>query len=252
MELVSVIMPYYRKKTFFKYSLKSVLSQSYSNIEIIIIYDDNDLDELSYIKKIIGNKPNIKLLINKKNYGVGYSRNRGIAHAKGKYLAFLDCDDYWNKSKISLQIKFMKKNNCDFSYTSYYIVNENNNIIGKWKSKKEINYKDLRFTCDIGLSTVILKKNILKQKKFPRLKTKEDYALWIKLAKKNIKMLGINVFLTYWRDSMNSLSKSSTQKIGDAFRVFAYHDKRGVAYALISVIIMCFYFLKKIHYKKKI
>ena len=252
MELVSIIMPYYRKKKFFKQSLYSVLLQSYTNLEVIIIYDDYDLDELDYIKKLIKNKKNIKLLINKKNYGVSHSRNRGIAQAKGKYLAFLDCDDYWNKSKVLLQINFMKKNNCDFSYTSYYIVNEKNRITGKWKSKKEITYNDLKFTCDIGLSTVILKKNVLRKLKFPELKTKEDYALWLKLAKKNVKMFGINTYLTYWRDSLDSLSKSTIQKIGDAFRVYRYHDKRGVAYALISVLIMCFYFLKKTHYKKKI
>ena len=162
MPLVSVIMPYYKKRPFFKKSLDSVLLQKYQNIEIIIIYDDEDLKELNYIKKIIGKNKKIRLLLNKKNYGVSYSRNLGIKHAKGEYIAFLDCDDYWHKSKLITQLNFMKKNQCDFSFTSYLIVDENNNLIGRWRAKKEIQYKDLKFTCDIGLSTVILKKKPLK------------------------------------------------------------------------------------------
>ena len=189
MQLVSVIMPYYKKRPYFKKSLDSVLLQKYQNIEIIIIYDDEDLKELNYIKKIIGKNKKIKLLLNKKNYGVSYSRNLGIKHAKGEYIAFLDCDDYWHKSKLITQLNFMKKNQCDFSFTSYLIVDEYNNLIGRWRAKKEIQYKDLKFTCDIGLSTVILKKNLLKSVKFPNLKTKEDYALWLILTKKFFNLL---------------------------------------------------------------
>ena len=246
MQLVSVIMPYYKKKLFFKKSLESVLLQKYQNIEIIIIYDDNDINELNYIKKIIGKNSKIKLLLNKKNYGVSYSRNLGIKHAKGEYIAFLDCDDYWHKSKLIAQLKFMKKNQCNFSFTSYSIIDENNNITGKWKAKKKIEYKDLKFTCDIGLSTVILKKSLLKSVKFPNLKTKEDYALWLILIKKDVIMLGMKNFLTFWRNSNNSLSKSTTQKLLDSFKVFNKYEKRGRFYALFSTFIMSLFYLKKI------
>ncbi len=245
MQLVSVIMPYYKKRPFFKKSLDSVLLQKYQNIEIIIIYDDEDLKELNYIKKIIGKNKKIRLLLNKKNYGVSYSRNLGIKHAKGEYIAFLDCDDYWHKSKLITQLNFMKKNQCDFSFTSYLIVDENNNLIGRWRAKKEIQYKDLKFTCDIGLSTVILKKNLLKSVKFPNLKTKEDYALWLILIKKKIIMLGMKNFLTFWRNSNNSLSKSTIQKFLDAYRVFNKYEKRGKFYAVLSTLIMSLLYLKK-------
>ena len=64
---ISVIMPYFRKKNFFKKSIYSVLSQTFKSYEVIIIFDDNNLDELNYIKKIIKNKKKIRLIINKKN-----------------------------------------------------------------------------------------------------------------------------------------------------------------------------------------
>lgn len=95
MKKVSIIMPYYKKSSFFEKAYHSALNQSYSNIEIIIIYDDHDLTELSFVKKIINNKRNTILIINKKNYGVGFSRNIGINRSRGFYVAFLDCDDVW-------------------------------------------------------------------------------------------------------------------------------------------------------------
>jgi glycosyltransferase involved in cell wall biosynthesis len=103
MKKVSIIMPYFNKSSFFEEAYHSVLNQNYSNIEIIIIYDDHNLTELSFVKKIINNRKNTILIINKKNYGVGFSRNIGINRSKGFYIAFLDCDDVWKKNKLRNQ-----------------------------------------------------------------------------------------------------------------------------------------------------
>ena len=115
---VSIIIPYYRKKFFFKSTFRSIISQSYKNYEIIIIYDDPDLTELNFIKKIINNKKNVKILINKKNLGVARSRNKGIKYSNGDYIAFIDSDDIWMKNKLKKQIFFMQNNNIDFSFSS--------------------------------------------------------------------------------------------------------------------------------------
>jgi teichuronic acid biosynthesis glycosyltransferase TuaG len=115
MKKVSIIMPYYKKLSFFEEAYYSALNQNYSNIEIIIIYDDHDLTELSFVKKIINNKKKYNLIINKKNYGVGFSRNIGINRSKGFYIAFLDCDDIWKKNKLRNQVNIMNKMKLDFS-----------------------------------------------------------------------------------------------------------------------------------------
>ena len=107
LDLVSVIIPYYKSKKFIKKSVKSVLNQTYKNLEIIIIYDENTKKNLNFIKQICKIDKRIKLLINKKNIGAGYSRNNGIKHAKGKYIAFIDSDDTWTRNKLLLQINFM-------------------------------------------------------------------------------------------------------------------------------------------------
>ena len=73
--LVSIIIPYYKKKNFFSETFYSAINQSYKKIEIIIIYDDKDTKDLKFIKKTIGKRKNVKLIINKENLGVGISRN---------------------------------------------------------------------------------------------------------------------------------------------------------------------------------
>jgi len=173
---VSIIIPYYKKRFFFLKSLKSALNQTYKNFEIIIIYDDNSKVDLKYVRKIIGLNKKIILLVNKKNLGAGYSRNKGIKYSKGDYIAFLDADDIWDKKKLIIQINFMKKNKINFSHSSYRIIDVKNNFLGQQIAKKYISYYDLLKSCDIGLSTVVVKKDLILKNNFSNLKTKEDYA----------------------------------------------------------------------------
>ena len=72
MDLISIIIPYYKKKKFIKKTLDSIKRQTYKKFEIIIIYDDENLEELYFLKSLCKNKKNIKILVNKKNYGAGY------------------------------------------------------------------------------------------------------------------------------------------------------------------------------------
>lgn len=199
MDLISVIMPFYKKKPYFSNSLKSVLNQSYRNIEIIIVYDDNDLDDLNHIKSLASNKHNISIILNKENLGVAKSRNKGIQKSKGKFIAFLDCDDIWMPEKIELQHKFMCENNYRITHTNYKIIDEKNNIIGKNISKSELTYKELINSCDIGLSTVMCKREVLDISKFKDIKTKEDYALWLELSRNGEKFICLNKSLVFWR-----------------------------------------------------
>jgi teichuronic acid biosynthesis glycosyltransferase TuaG len=163
MDLVSVIIPYYRKKEYIELAINSVIQQTYKKFEIIIIYDDTNKEDLNLIRKIKRKDKRIKLYINKKNLGVGRSRNRGIKLSKGSLIAFLDSDDLWTKNKLKKQIFFMKKNTIDISHTSYQVINSNNQIIGNRRAK-DMSHKMLLNSCDIGLSTVILKKRIITDK----------------------------------------------------------------------------------------
>ena len=245
---ISIIIPYHKKKFFFSQTLKSILLQSYKNYEVIVVYDDTDKNELNYLKKIIRKHKKIKLIVNNKTKGPGISRNKGILKAKGTYLAFCDADDIWKSNKLEVQLNFMLKNKINFSHTNYYIINDCDKKIGKFKIKKKIELKDLMKSCDIGLSTVIVKKNLLKRNvMFCDLKTKEDYYLWLNIIKKTKILNGLNIYLSSWRLSKGSLSSSLIQKISDAFKLYCYYEKYNMVISIFFVIRLSFYaFIKKI------
>ena len=248
MNLVSIIIPVYNI-TFFREAFNSAYNQNYKNKEIIIIYDNNKKKDFEKINKIINKKKNIKLNNNKKNFGVATARNIGIKYAKGNFLAFLDSDDCWHKNKLKIQIDFMKRYKSNFTHTSYNIIDDKNKIVGNQIAKKMLSYKDLLKSCDIGLSTVVLKKKIILNYNFPKLKTKEDYALWLKLIKKN-KIIGINKKLCSWRRSSQSLSSSILRKIFDAFKVYYDRENLNFFISIFRVIILsCNYFFKRIRQK---
>lgn len=246
MDLVSVIIPYYKKKKFIVKSVESVINQTYKNIEIIIIYDNESNIELDYIKNLENKDFRIKLIINKKNIGAGESRNKGIKFSKGKYIAFLDADDMWVKNKIEKQLFFMQKDNLTVSHSSYKIVDEDDNLIGKRKARDFYNIKDIIKSCDIGLSSVMLKKSIIsKTIKFANLKTKEDFILWLKILKKGIQIHAIDNELMIWRKTKNSLSSSTFQKLLDGFKVYNKYMGYNFFISLYYLFCLSFNFLKK-------
>ena len=245
MKLVSVIIPYFKKKKYIADTINSILQQTYKNFEIIIIYDDPEKNDLEYIKKLITLDNRIELIVNHKNFGAGISRNIGISKANGFFLAFIDADDLWEKTKLEEQIKFMENEKINFCHTTYKIINERNEFISLRKARNFFNIKELIKSCDIGLSTVLLKKEILGSNRFPDLKTKEDFVLWLKLISKNIKIYGLDKELTLWRKTSNSLSSSLFQKIIDGFRVYNVYMKYNIIKSLYYLLYLSINFLKK-------
>ena len=245
MFLVSIIMPYYKKELYVSESVQSILNQSYTNFELILVNDDTENKD--FINKISNFDQRIRLIHNDKNLGAGLSRNKAIVLSKGEYIAFCDSDDLWKKNKLELQLNFMKKFNLNFSFTSYDIIDENNKLIKIRKAPNFVDFKKLRNSCDIGLSTIIAKKNIFKGNKyqFSNLKTKEDYILWLKFAQDGIEMKGFDQNLSSWRKTKNSLSSSIFQKLIDGYRVYREHLGYGIFKSLFYLIILSINFVLK-------
>ncbi len=244
MKLVSIILPYFRKKKFINKTLKSIDNQIYKNYELIIVYDDNNKEELKELIKKTKNNKKIRIIVNEKNIGAGPSRNKAIKIARGEYIAFLDADDIWKKDKLKKQISFMNKNNLDLSHTSYKIINEKNKVIG-FRIAKDLKFENLFKSCDVGLSTVIVKRKLLKKFKFADLRTKEDYVLWLKLSQHGQNFYALNQFLTTWRSDKNSLSSSLIRKMIDGYKVYRNYLKKSIIVSFLSLMILSINYLKK-------
>ena len=250
MDLISIILPYYRKKEFIKKTIFSVINQTYKRLELIIVFDDpTKKDDLKYIKDISKIDKRIKILVNKKNIGAGLSRNKGIKFSKGNYIAFIDADDLWKKNKLLVQLKFMKNFNYNITHTSYKIINSKQKTIG-FRKAEDLTFKDLIKSCDIGLSTVMLKKQILEKNLFVSLRTKEDYVLWLKITLNKNKIFALENCLTKWRKLDDSLSSSKLQKLYDGYLVYRKYMNFSLVKSLIYLLLLSFrYVLKELKNK---
>ena len=243
MDLVSVIIPYYKKRN----SIVSVTNQSYNYLEILIVYDDTNLNDLEFLQEISKLDNRIRIINNKQRLGAGASRNKGIEQSKGKYIAFIDSDDTWAPDKLKNQIAFMKKNKYQISHTSYFIIDEKKKIISQRKARDLLSINEILKSCDIGLSTVIIEKQVIikTSTKFPQLVTKEDFVFWLTLLKKNYKFYAYDSNLTNWTDSKNSLSSSTIQKLFDGFKVYNHHMNFNIIKSLYYLICLSLNYLKK-------
>ena len=252
MSLVTIIIPYKNNLKYLFLALRSVFFQTYKKFKILIIYDDKDTSDLFHIKKFISNKTIkknflVQIMVNKKNLGAGLSRNIGIKFSKSKFIAFLDSDDVWHKNKLKLQLRFMNKYKVPISHTSYNIINESGKKISKRKAKKKLYFKNLLKSCDIGLSTVMIDLKFLKKNnfKFPSIKTKEDYVLWLKILKKISFIKGVNSSLTNYRKRKKSLSSNKMTSIINGYRVYKDYLNMGYFESFYRLLILSLNSLRK-------
>ena len=172
--------------------------------------------------------------------GVAKSRNIALKKSRGLYLAFIDSDDIWHRNKLDKQLKFMKKKLISFSFTSYSIINEQDKILKTRKVFFDANYTDLLRSNFIGLNTVMISRKILPDIYFPNLKTQEDYALWLKLARKGHKLKHFNQVLSSWRETKKSLSSNIFYKIRDAFKLYYIYEKKNFILSIYSVLVLSY------------
>ena len=248
MTMISVIMPYFKKSKYIEETVESILNQTLRDFEILIINDELSDESFQILEKISKTDDRIKILNNKKNIGAGPSRNFAIDFSSGKYIAFCDCDDLWKPNKLSRQFQNMEKYNQEFSFTDYEIINDNNLKVDFREAKNNLNFKKLRNSCDIGLSSVMLRKSLFNNKefRFGEIKTKEDFVLWLILAKNGVNLSALNECLVSWRKSSNSLSSSTIQKLIDGFRVYKNYLHYGYFKSFYFLMVLSAnYMLKK-------
>ena len=245
--LVSIVIPYYNDEINIYLSISSALKQSYKNIEIIIIDNENSLASKKILEKISKKSKKIKIFGNKKlgNYA-GMGRNLGVSYSKGKLIAFLDSDDLWLKDKLKLQVKELKDKKVDILFTNFKAINEKNKELYKVKSPSLITFKDLIKSCPVCLSSVLIKKKCFKKNKFKKLKTKEDYELWLNFLKSGYKIRTLNYFCTFYRVRASTLSSLHFNKIINAYLIYSSSLKFSFHYSIYCVIRLYFNaFLKK-------
>ncbi len=251
--MVSIITPAYNSERFIAETIKSVLNQTYTDWELIIV-DDCSTDKTSEIVlSFQKEETRIIYIKNETNKGSAISRNIALRNAKGKWIAFLDSDDVWHPEKLERQIEFMLKNNYNFSYTDYCEIDENSKENGKSVSGPKIIGKNKMLAyCWPGCLTVMYNADFVGLMQTCDIKINEEYALWIKIAKMTNCYL-LNENLAKYRRHSDSLSSQSYLKlIKWHYIMFRKSENKNVIFSLILTLgNIIFGIYKKIVYRKK-
>ena len=182
-DLVSIVMPSYNAEKFVSETIESVLRQTYTNWELIIV-DDCSKDNTA---EVVANfqDARIRFMRNEKNSGAAVSRNRALREAKGRWIAFLDSDDLWEPEKLEKQIAFMETNGYSFSFTDYRIVMPDGNALPYiFTAPKKVTKLGLYLYCWFSTITVMYDREKIGLIQIADIKKNNDYAMWFKVAEK--------------------------------------------------------------------
>lgn len=185
-ELVSVVIPSFNREKTIKRAIDSVLNQTYSNVEVIVVDDCSTDGTYTFIKKEYAGNYKVKIEKLPINSGACVARNCGIELSKGEYIAFLDSDDAFYEDKLEVQIEALKKYQTNLCATNYDRISENGREtkITVRDLRGEALYNELLFCNFITTGTLIGKRECFEKIHFdPKLLRYQDWDLVLRLCK---------------------------------------------------------------------
>lgn len=209
MDLVSIITPVYKCEEYIAKTMDSVWSQTYTKWEMILVDDcspDNSADLIHEYQKRDSRFKYIKL---RENGGAAIARNVGLENAKGRYIAYLDADDIWLPQKLERQIRFMEKNDVQFSCCDYEKIEADDTPLNKVvHMPKTITYNQLLSNTIIQTVGVIVDLNKVDRNLLvmPNVRRGQDSATWLQMLRNGVKFVGQNEVLAQYRRVPQSLS----------------------------------------------
>jgi len=241
---IDIILPNFNSSDSIKETIKSIIDQTFKNWKLIIVDDCSDKKTKTILKKFSKNKK-IKIFWLKRNKGAGYCRNYAIKKSKSPYLAFIDSDDIWKKDKLETQLRFMENNNYLFTYTNYETFGKKIKFISP---AKEYDFKKFIHDTSICTSTMIIKRNILKNIEFTNSEICEDYFFKCKILK-ICNAYCLDDFLTKYRIRKNSLQSSSLKNFYWIWKINKEYNKFNFFENFFSLLFISINSLKKYGFK---
>lgn len=216
--LVSVIMPAYNSRNTLADSIQSVVDQTFSDWELLII-DDCSKESMEDIADSFQDS-RIRYVRLLSNSGVAKARNAGIAEARGRYIAFLDSDDLWLPKKLERQLDFMQTNQYAFTYTWYsQFTKKPSQPIRLVRTKGSVDYEHLLCGNDIGCLTVMIDHSQITEVFMPS-ERHEDYITWLNILKQGWKAYSLPEDLARYRKGKGSLTSNKWKSLIWTWRVY--------------------------------
>nr|WP_163969775.1 glycosyltransferase family 2 protein [Oceanobacillus halotolerans] len=227
--LISIITPAYNAERFIRETIESVLAQTYSNWEMVIVDDCSTDKTVEYVKAYQQQDDRINLIVLEENQGSAVARNTAMEHAKGRYIAFLDSDDLWYPEKLEKQLRFMQEKDVGFSFTQYIRMQEDGTLKNAVsRAPKAVGYEDLLRHCVIGCLTVMLDREKVGYLKMVDIRTRQDYVYWLALTKRGHLAYGIPEILAKYRTVDDSISSNKIKAARRQWYVYRKIEKQNL------------------------
>ena len=219
--LITVIIPAYNCAHTIAQSIDSVLRQQVS-MEILVI-NDGSPDNLDEVMARYEGVPELCYLKNERNLGVAETRNRAMKLAKGKYIAFLDADDYWVEGKLQKQLERIEVTGTVMCATARELMTPEGVCTGRiLPVKDEITYDVLLRHNSISCSSVLIRTEVAQEFPMKHEDSHEDYIMWLEVLRKYGKACGINEPLLKYRLSATGKSGNKLKSAWMTFTVYRY------------------------------
>lgn len=233
-ELVSIITPVYNGEKYVSMTIDSVLRQSYSNWEMVIIDDGSTDDSVGIISNYVNTDHRIRLH-KQKNSGSASARNTGLKYARGRYVCFLDSDDIWMPDMLLQQVGLLQASNVGLVYASYIKIDQSGNEIYRPVIVPDkLTYADLLKKNSISCLTAMYDTQIVGVPLFDEsLKSmRDDYAYWLSILKRIPYAQGNKKIIGAYRVYLSSTTGNKKRLIKPTFLFYYNYLKLGMIRSL--------------------
>lgn len=252
--LVSVITPAYNSARFIGPAITSVLNQTFSNWEMIVVDDCSSDDTARIVAAFAQRDPRIIFVALSQNSGAGVARQTAVELARGRYIAFLDADDLWKPEKLEKQRAFLENTRQGFAFSAYDCIDQNGQPTGvRIGVPKRLSYNLLFFCNFVGNLTGIYDTEVFGKIPISTVRKRQDWILWLQVLKKLKSARSMPESLAFYRVHGQSLSSSKFKLVRDNYVV--YRQEHGLN-PIMATLAMCgFLFVQllvKPMYKKRL
>ena len=218
--LVSVIMPAYNAADYIEIAIRSVMAQTHSRWELLVI-DDGSADETrEIVRRLAEEDSRIRPICNEQNMGVAETRNRGLSLCQGQFVALLDCDDWWHPEKLEKQLALAQQSGADIVYCSYGIMDANGEkLCEDFLVPDATDYKKCLVQSVISCSTALLSQEIAEKYRFSATYYHEDLVLWLELLRDGYTARGAEEVLAKYRVAQGSRASNKLKSAIERWKI---------------------------------
>ena len=244
--LVSVVMPSYNMESFIEEAISSVIAQSVSDWELIVIDDCSKDNTRKIVADFAEKDSRIQLVVNEENMGVAKTRNRGLTMSRGKFVALLDSDDYWKPQMLEKMVARAEETGADIIYCSYELVDEQGKkVCNDFIVPEETTFEESIVRSVITCSTVLLTTKLVESYRFPTDMYHEDIALWFQILRDGGIACGAVDVLAAYRQRTGSRSAGKVKSACRRWTIYRKHLKMPLFQSIRAMAHYAYYGLIK-------